>query len=981
MKKKESVKKSSLPSPNKGGNTKSTKSEDVTADVAPASQSAEETQKTTSEQRCYEAFKFSYSFFSDGIKNLFKNILPEQGEYKGMIDNLNIADKIKAFSKIFKDITTIPVHENCVNNYVTEIHSLTVFNGEWNIGSLIEKIIDSHYRDNSCKCDSKYLLYIQGPIGCYKNRLLQYIYLSEVTKLQVPIFYIDFSKYEKNRKTIEEDIKKIKTILANYNDRPLFILDNIRGFLCGSSVTEAYDEYKKLLDLIKCRIISCRDVEFNRFGNRNYDLPFGKNGETKDICEERNNGTVYKTKKYEEGNYQNEISISSMNLSREKESQEFIGNCTEFFYDDIGEGVLANFYNRIDKKLNIAHLRDYLISLNLVTIDAYQFVKIVLKGLSGIENIDECSLTEICSKFIVNNGVYGELLTKIQENAYLFEYDNRDSTIDFDILADIRQHKSILDFVIANNYITELKTKLGNSNYDLPNVLFPKNINRFIDPVFKNNAVIKKYVEESFNNIAKDNIVGNFGKLSQLVFLLGRNIGENSDEYNTQIINTLKSCLKIAEESRDGNAKNNLLRSIYISLIYKGDQKSFKEYCGLLLNDSEFLHKNINIGFHLDYYGDSGKQSRAFKKDEVPRYDNKVPSKYLNTLRTLLLELKLKLQDNCDKTTFMKATLQLISLCQIIEKLEYGLDETAEQEGLIGKFFVYLLRVLYEFKSHSDCLSDRVKQYLKKVLKKINKKYYNNKLNFNPNIDRIKLYNRYSKLYTTGRQGWLIRGMNGYDATKKIDGEEYKGIRNSNIAESVAEHVLNCWLLGYIFLPDASEKNEKTYNKQKILNLLSVHDYAEAEIGDSITESLSEENKKKRKEKEKNTIKKLIGQDDILFKEWCETWYQKIDDKSNVNSKIAYDIDHLQPVYQYFCYYIDKTKTNPIKKDEKTVMEWLNELSKLKSDIVKEIACDIIFKNNAIMRNLDFECVYWIYKFFTKGKGKEYKELMEKEKP
>lgn len=952
-------------------------SDKSTADVAPASQSAEETQKTTLEQRCYDAFTFSYGFFSDGIKNLF-NSLPSKEEYKRKIDSLEIADKITAFSKIFKDITTVPITEDCVKGCVTEIHSLTVFNGEWNIGSLIEKIIDSHYRDNNCKCASKYLLYIQGPIGCYKNRLLQYIYLSEVMKLQVPIFYIDFSKYEKNRKTIEEDIKKIKTILGNYNDRPLFILDNIRGFFCGKKVTSAYEAYKKCLNQIKCRIISCRDVEFNRFGNRNYDLPFGEKGKTIETHYQSKKGKkAYKTKEYKKGNYQNEISISSMNLSREKESQDFIGNCTEFFSNDISvSGVLNNFYST-DKKLNIAQLRDYLISLNLVTIDAYQLVKIVLNGLSGINNIKECSLTNISNIFIGNSGVYGELLTKIQKNAYKFEYECKDLDVDFDILAGIRQHKSILDFVIANYYITELKNELANQNkrsYDLPNVLFPKNINRFIDPVFKNNAVIKKYVEESFD-IAKDNIAGNFGKLSQLVFLLGRNTGCE----DTEIIKILKKCLESVENCTDKNAKLNLQRSIYISLIYKGDQKSFKEYCGLLLNDSEFLHRNINIGFHLDYYGDSGNQSLAFKIDEIPKYNEKTyeeKPKYLNTLRTLLLKLKLKLQGKCDKTTFMKATLQLISLCQItIDILKYRFGQTAEQEGLIDKLVAYLLMVLYKFKSHKALLNDGVKAYLEEVLKEIIEKYYMKKFDSNPNIiKKINLYNRYSKLYTIGRQGWLIRGMSGYDAKKEIDGKKYEGIRNSNIAESVAEHVLNCLLLGYIFL-----LNKKGYNKQKILNLLLVHDYAEAEIGDSITESLSDENKKKRKEKEKNTIKKLIGRDYNLFNEWRETWYKKIGKRSGLNRKIAYDIDHLQPVYQYFCYYIDKN--NSIDKDEKTVMEWLNELSKLKSDIVKEIACNLIFKNKDIMANLDFECVYWIYKFFTKGKGKEYKELMEKEKP
>ena len=54
--------------------------------------------------------------------------------------------------------------------------------------------------------------------------------------------------------------------------------------------------------------------------------------------------------------------------------------------------------------------------------------------------------------------------------------------------------------------------------------------------------------------------------------------------------------------------------------------------------------------------------------------------------------------------------------------------------------------------------------------------------------------------------------------------------RNIDDPESISEHTFNTWLMAMLFLPD--EYDSEDYNKKEILDMLLVHDLAEAVLGD-----------------------------------------------------------------------------------------------------------------------------------------------------
>ncbi len=166
---------------------------------------------------------------------------------------------------------------------------------------------------------------------------------------------------------------------------------------------------------------------------------------------------------------------------------------------------------------------------------------------------------------------------------------------------------------------------------------------------------------------------------------------------------------------------------------------------------------------------------------------------------------------------------------------------------------------------------------------------------------------------------------------------EEKYIKNKNIAESVAEHTLNCWLLVYIFLPKNIDNN-MYYNKQNLLNLLLIHDFAEVRTGDIVNKDYIAQ------QTEEKYMEDFLGNKTALFQAWKTVW---VNSCFSDNSSIALDIDHIQAVYQYFCYYCESE--SGITKENDEIDGWLNELDQLHTDTGRNIAAKIILSNEIFL--------------------------------
>lgn len=892
---------------------------------------------SSSGDACYNAFRFSYKFFSKGIKSMFTDGgCPSEDTYKDVISSLNIDDKITKMSTIFKDIATVPVCEYELYDGVEFSNELRVLKQRDKIGDFINNIIDIHYEKN--KNRSEYLLYIKGPIGCYKNRLLQYIYLKKVaSNFVAPVFYIDFVKYESiiqgKEDLVRKDIKEIKDILLKNNGKnlPLLILDNIRGFECGQK--KVYDLFlNDLISVIKCKIIASRDVEFNRLQNRTLSMPFGRVGK-------------YQNHKYVSGDYANELSITSLNINRHSEANDFILNSVNFFINEdrcsLNNGALSQCFS--GSKLKTEELYKFLIDLSIFTLDAYQLKQLLLILADYQES--NVTLPQIYAKYYNNLEISPN--SNIEESVFKFDYTS--DPIDFgDDWYKIREHKSFLDYVIAQYYCKLLTRELNRSKndrkYDLPDILFPKSVTRFIVPKYAQDNKILEYISEIFVRY-KDNMISRIGMLAQLAFLLGRSQITRSCNLLKNILQQTQEELKKATSNDDKEGLAFLLRSLYVSLIYKDDKDESEAYCNTLISD-EILHKNINIGFHLDYYGD---KAYAFAINKTPGYKTVSVAKCLNTLRKLSSDINCMIAYPDDSVKPARVILQIITYCQILKERNYQVNKLATgNEDFIKNIEYFLITVLYNKKSvYEAYLSENIRKYFENILSDIVnnankaecKKLRNCKESENKNelnaLEKIRLYNTYSALPLVGRKGWINRGLSGFNK---------EGIKDHNIAESVAEHTFNCWLLGYLFLPDHIQHENITdqtqqdkvpeYDKNTVLNLIMVHDCGEVIVGDQVSKDKQESDR----HKENIAMQKLImRQDPSLLELWQGAWGYK---KPTLISDIAYDIDRIQAVYQYLYYYCDKEC-----KIEEDIEEWLKELLKIRTEIGRDIMKKIILKN------------------------------------
>src|SRR5207245_2728245 len=95
------------------------------------------------------------------------------------------------------------------------------------------------------------------------------------------------------------------------------------------------------------------------------------------------------------------------------------------------------------------------------------------------------------------------------------------------------------------------------------------------------------------------------------------------------------------------------------------------------------------------------------------------------------------------------------------------------------------------------------------------------------NFHISRIFSDYYKIKSTKRSGWFARGI--------LDGE------------SVADHSYGAYLLALFLLPDEWPK-DISYSKQKIMNMLLIHDLAEAITGDILPDDSNEESKRKERE-------------------------------------------------------------------------------------------------------------------------------------
>ena len=172
--------------------------------------------------------------------------------------------------------------------------------------------------------------------------------------------------------------------------------------------------------------------------------------------------------------------------------------------------------------------------------------------------------------------------------------------------------------------------------------------------------------------------------------------------------------------------------------------------------------------------------------------------------------------------------------------------------------------------------------------------------------------------------------------------------RSTDHFESVADHSWAACTLAMLMLPDdlryssfisyeealryqAIESKEEPYSKDRILKLLLVHDLAESYTGDIIDD----------KEKIKNSMDEEIAKKFEIYSafpamssirdivELMEEFNMSDKKNASINAKIAYDIDKIEPLLQYYEY----IKSNRIPNNNRII----NDLTKWENEVIGEL--------------------------------------------
>jgi len=569
----------------------------------------------------HSPLEFSSKFFNEGALGIIDF---DDGEFE---------NELKRLSDVFRSIIS-----------TESKHEAITFESDENW------IVSLKNRIKLCldQTDNKDLLKIKGPLGSYKNRLMQYLYLAIARDLDfVTPIYIDIASYEKSAEetdgtdekkfleAFERDIEEAEEIISREPDKKhLLLLDGIRDFSCrNESLYYSINERIKSKDWY---FIVCMDTDFT-FNKRNkYDVhPLVSN------------------------NFECYLRLRSMTLNKKTESLAFIRNCVNMFNIKIPDTV------------SIEQIYDNLVRLNFLNIDAY-WLKYLLQTHIHVITNSKTNISGLYNAISINFlGSYDSIDTAAQF-AFEFEYGSKhiDTNPRFDLgWRLMKEHRSMFDFLIAKHYVKkvlsfDLKSEddiSGKNRFEIFNMVIQDNIGRFAFAMLAGNDdyehLVMQLATHHYDNFKP------IGK-SELSFrITGVKNGRRHEEGISHIRLYLAKELEHFEKLSPANVAKKkdyafLLRSLYINLIYNNDREAFFDYFKMLLSDK--LANSINRGFHLEFYGDKffipNKSLLDFEDDVRKGY---------NTFNKLCLVLDTRIRNN-DKAVYGVA-IEIATLCHLIQ--------------------------------------------------------------------------------------------------------------------------------------------------------------------------------------------------------------------------------------------------------------------------------------------------------------------------
>lgn len=422
------------------------------------------------------------------------------------------------------------------------------------------------------------------------------------------------------------------------------------------------------------------------------------------------------------------------------------------------------------------------------------------------------------------------------------------------------------DFFFAIYYLNSAKTG-EEDKINFFDCIFTPSINRFII------SILSQDLNEEYQIAC--NLINVYQELNpkakiQVVYLLGRVENPLSQKKATSFLCNQYNELKATLDqfcNNDNVDEIMLFRSIGISLIYLGCKDFEDEFFSLLIYNEKL--RDINLKFHVTYY-----TTDAYKVGED-----------INLGRSLLctehnMENLYNFLFHSIKTTTDKGR-QGVNIITIISLSIYQ-----RYKNNISSDKTDFIRLVASLANDVSITSPVLKKYI---------------ISIKEHLEETNIYTSViSRLYTMKtimRSGWLEDGR-----------EIYKKGR----VESDADHTWGCCLLAQILLADKIEdctflsqddksNYSKEYDKNKVINMLLVHDLPEIYTGDTPVGRQTAD----KKEKETAAMQKIAALDSFpffhSFHSMEQLWHE-YETRADINAVLAYQIDKLEPLVQLYIY-------------------------------------------------------------------------------
>ena len=403
---------------------------------------------------------------------------------------------------------------------------------------------------------------------------------------------------------------------------------------------------------------------------------------------------------------------------------------------------------------------------------------------------------------------------------------------------------------------------------------------------------------------------------STITYILGRL--SVAQERRNDVLSILeqqeKLLLQSSGENRAPVHHSIAKRSVLLSQICVAENPSelLHQYLDILLSDSD--ERLVNRTFYLQYYSD-----RPNTNDDsiFEGFD------FYNTYNTLARRLK-KWHDKDEPYTLLE--LELFTLCDLLQiRLDNPQAISRRKNSTVPSFF-YSTKYTEKTKNKAatsqtiavlSFMLEIIDAYLERHNSGVQRAFFQNYLHiqrehFQIAVEKLEhgplsekqdryiprmLLEKLSGLSQVKRIGWSIAKP--IDTT--ISDTEFAELKSKGVVyENTLQHTYEAFLIGLLYLPNKSSHDLK-YNKQKILNLLLVHDLGETEVGDLIPQY---ENYQDARNQERKFCEKLFleGMHQHIgdMAEYYELWEIWCSGGIDYNVRVAKDIDKIQMLYKLF---------------------------------------------------------------------------------